>query len=138
MARTVANAVQSREVRSLDGIRLSPAKASYESPTESTGVEHGLLDRLARTVESALIDAHGSQKAAAIEIDIDQSQMKRQLRLGTFDLRQQAAAGEVFLAKLGERLTEEFGAARKSPQQQARERIPVLISELLALTEESR
>lgn len=131
MATHLTNAVQRKEVQTLDSVRRTPAKAQLESPSESTPIQDCLLDRLGRTVESALTDAHGSQKAAAIEIDVDQSQLKRQLRLGTFDLRQHAAAGELFLAKLGEALLEEFGTARKSKAEIARDRLPELFATIL-------
>lgn len=132
MSRSIQNAVHSREVQTLNGVRLSPAKAQLDSPPESTPVEGGLLHRLASIKESALLAAHGSQKAASIEIGCDQSQLKRQMRIGTFDTRQEAAAGETYLATLGAMLVEEFGAARKSKKQIARERLPELLDIMLA------
>lgn len=120
----------------MDSVRLTPAKAQLESRTQSRPVTDGPLERLSRTVESALVSIHGSHKAAAIEIDVDRAQLSRQLKLGTFDLRQQAAAGEAFLAAFGAALVEEFGAARKSKRQIALEQLPLLFQRTIeALTE---
>lgn len=134
MAATLPNAVQPKEVQALDRVRLSPAKASYDSPTPS--IRSTVLDRLATAKKAALVAVHGSGKAAAIEIGCDQSQMNRQLTIGTFDMRQEATAGEAYLAELGERLVEEFGTAKKSKKQIARERIPELLGLLLEATED--
>lgn len=123
MSRSLSNTVQSKEVRTLDGVRLSPAKAQWQSPTESTRVHGDLLSRLSKTVESALIAVHGSQKAAAIEIGCDQSQMRRQVNLGTFDNRQHAAAGAAYLARLGRELIAEFGDAEQDPRDLALQQI---------------
>jgi hypothetical protein len=133
MSASLPNAARSQEVPTLDGVRRTPAKATLQSPPQSSPVHDGLLERLAGTVESALIAAHGSQKAAAIEIQIDQSQMRRQLRMGTFDERQMAAAGPAFLAKLGAALVEEFGVALKSPRQQAIEKVAAMQKQLADL-----
>lgn len=127
----MANAVQTKEVQALDRVRLRPAMAHLDSPTESKSST--LLDRLASVKKAALLAAHGSGKAAAIEIGCDQSQMNRQLQMGTFDTRQEATAGAVYLAMLGELLLEEFGAARKSKKQIARERIREVIASLSLL-----
>jgi hypothetical protein len=134
MAATLQNAVQSKEVRTLDTVRLRPAKAQHQSPTEST--RSPLLDRLAGVKKAALVAVHGSGKAAAIEIGCDQSQMNRQLTTGTFDMRQDATAGEAYLAKLGELLIEEFGAARKSKKQLAREALPLFVQQIAEALEE--
>jgi len=148
MSRSLVNAAPSVEVQTLDRVRFKQAHAVLpsrsgstvqpESRSASTPVHNGLLDRLAGIVESALVTVHGSQKSAAIEIQCDQSQMKRQLRLGTFDLRQQAAAGETFLATLGELLVEAFGTARKSKKKVAIERLPELLGLMLAALEEDK
>lgn len=137
MPASVPQSRPSQEVQTLDRVRLVAAKAQLESPAPSTAVDHSPLDRLSRIVESALVLAHGSQKSAAIEIACDQSQMKRQLRLGTFDLRQQAAAGDAFLATLGAALVEEYGTARKSKKQIAREQIPHLLALMMTALEDA-
>lgn len=129
MSRSMSNAVHSREVQGLDRVRRTQAKAHLDSPAQSNAPT--LLDRLASVKKAALLDALGSGKAAALEIGCDQSQLNRQLQTGTFDTRQEATAGEAFLAKLGEALLEEFGAARKSKKQIARERLPELLAVML-------
>jgi hypothetical protein len=134
MPRTLANAVQPKEVQSLDGIRLRPATAHLDSPTQSNAPT--LLDRLAAVKKSALMHAHGSGKVAALEVGCDQSQLNRQLAMGTFDTRQEAAAGAAYLAALGAALLDEFGAARKSKKQVALERIPELVALMLAAATE--
>lgn len=135
MAATVANALQSKEVKSLDDVRLRPAKATIERPVKSTPVQDDRLGRLSSTVESALLAAHGKKAVAALEIGIDQSQMNRQIRIGTFDLRQMSAAGDEFLAAFGEALVDQFGAKKKDRRKVARDLIPQLMGALLVLTE---
>jgi len=150
MAHSITQRVRSEEVQSLGPARRTAAHAglknptasvdgpgaSLVSPTPSSQVQGDLIDRLGRTVKAALIAVHGSGQAAAITIAMDQSQMNRQLRIGTFDLRTSAAAGETFLAKLGEFLKEEFGTAHKTKKQLALERLPELLALMLAAVEE--
>lgn len=141
--RTIATATRSEEVQSLGPVRRTQAHAglkhpspSSDSPSASSPVQDDLIDRLGRTVKAALVAVHGSGQAAAITIAMDQSQMNRQLRIGTFDLRTSAAAGETFLAKLGEFLKEEFGTAHKTKKQLALERLPELLALMLAAVED--
>ncbi len=121
----------SREVQSLDRVRRTPAKAQLQSPSPSNRLDADRLSRLGRVVKSALTSAHGSGQAAAIEIGMDQSQMNRQFHLGTFDLRSLASAGDTALALVGEFLLQEFGAARKTKAQIAREVLPQLLALML-------
>lgn len=139
MSRTLQNAVQTKEVRSLGTVRLSPVKAQLDSRTESNptnGVENSDLIRLGSIVESALLAAHVKKGVAADVIGIDQTQMMRQIKLGTFDLRQCSAAGEAFLAAFGLGLVEAYGAARKSKKQIALDRLPELLALMLAAVQE--
>jgi len=136
MAHSMAQRSRSEEVQSLGPVRRTPAKAGLESPAESSPVHDDRMDRLGRTVKAALVAVHGSGQAAAITIAMDQSQMNRQLRIGTFDLRTAAAAGDTFLAKLGEFLKDEFGTAHKTKRQLALERLPELLALMLAAVEE--
>lgn len=134
MSANLSNAQRSPEVRTLDQIRRQPAKAQLQSPSASAPSDDVLLERLSRTVESALLDAHGSLKAIAIEIGMDPSQLRRQFKLGTFDLRTLAAAGERGLQLLGEALRDEFPSKTK-PEQQIRAKAKVALMQLLDLME---
>jgi hypothetical protein len=120
MPTTLHNAARTKEVQGLDRVRFTPAKAQYDSPGQST--RSTLVDRLAAVKKAALLSVHGSGKAAALEIGCDQSQMNRQLQMGTFDTRQEAAAGAAYLVKLGELLIAEFGDVTKTRQRLVRER----------------
>ena len=76
-------------------------------------------------IEAALVKVYGSKKAAAIELQKDRSQLRRQLEMGTLMIRELSDAA--VLAALGEILCDEFGAVRKSKKQIARERLPELL-----------
>lgn len=130
------NRQPSKEGQSLDDVRLSPAKANLDSRTESNSVQDGPLDRLGRTIKAALVQTHGSGQAAAITLDIDQSDLTRRIKIGTLDQRALAAGGEAFLATFGEMLVEEFGAARQSKKQIALQRLPELLQLMIEAVKE--
>ena len=110
-------------------------KAHIESPVESQTLPDGPLAGLGGMVESALVRVYGSKKAAAIELEKDRSQLRRQLEMGTLMIRE-LDRPEV-LAALGEVLVEEFGGARKSKKQIAIQRLPELLALMLdAVTED--
>lgn len=146
MPASMPNRSGSREIQSLDGIkgravrvtdpRPRQSSPSAQGPAESNRVDEVRLQRLGRVMKAALVTAHGSGQAAAIEIGVDQSQLNRQLSIGTFDGRGMSAAGDTFLALLGRALSEEFGPSQKSKRQLARELIPQFCQTLLDLTEE--
>ena len=66
MAANYTNAVQSKEARSIESVRLAPAKAHLESRTESNAVEPDLIGRLGSIAESVLMEVHGKKGAAAV------------------------------------------------------------------------
>lgn len=116
----------------MDRVRRTPVKAHLPSPTASTRIDGDRLARIGRAAKSALVSAHGSGQAAAIEMGIDQSQVNRQLQMGTFDFRELAAAGDVAILMFGQNLVEEFSGRAKTKRQIALERLPELLALMLA------
>jgi hypothetical protein len=83
MANTVARRVLSTEVNSLDRVQTRMAKAS---PSESMPV-HEAPSLWTEAIRDGLIEACGSLKAAAITMEMDASQLSRDLPSGAFQLK---------------------------------------------------
>lgn len=77
MSSNVATATRSTEHKGLDGVRPQMAKAS--APVNRS--QSSMTD----VVRDGLIRACGSLKAAAIDMDIDQGQLTRDLQSGKFN-----------------------------------------------------
>ncbi len=98
MNRSIATAERSQEVHSLDGVRPRMAKADTASPTQSIS--------WTEAVRHALISRFGSLKAAAIEMQIDQSQLTRELDNGKLNIERLRKCDAAFALKLGQALIE--------------------------------
>lgn len=126
MRGTLAFPHASREVRRVDHVgpdKLNPAKADLLSPTESDA-RTKKVDEVCWLTWLAMVDGHGSVKAFGLALDdTDGSQLRRQVTRGTITLEELAGADDAALAELGARLTDRFGASRKSPQQKAAEAV---------------
>jgi hypothetical protein len=82
----------------LDSIRPQMAKASLDS--QSLSIEMTAIAR------DALIRHFGSLKAAAIEMQMDQGQLTRDLDAGKLNLARLAKCGTAFLLKWGSLMVE--------------------------------
>lgn len=100
MSSSFSAAVRSEEVNPLDSIRLKPAKATLLVKDGQSELR-GLIAETIRLVST--------QKAAAIDMAIDQAQLTRQLQNGHLTVERLESLGPAFAAKLGERLIEEYG-----------------------------
>lgn len=87
-----------------------------------------------RELAAETVKRVSSQKAAAIDLDLSESRLSHKFKDGTITLRELETLGVKYAAEFGRSLIEEYGEAVKSPKEQARERIPELIRELLAAT----
>ncbi len=105
---------------------ITPAQSHPETSRSGLGA----------CADAALELVHGSKKAAAIALQIDRSQLRRQLEIGTLMLRE--LDDPDVLAALGEMLLEQYGPARKTKKQLARERLPDMIASLLDLMEDDK
>src|SRR5215216_4816083 len=83
MANTLARRALSTEVNSIDGVQTRMLKAS---PSESTAVHDG-PSLWTEAIRDGLIEACGSLKAAAITMEMDASQLSRDLPSGAFQLK---------------------------------------------------
>lgn len=102
MPTTLSSAAKSTPVQSLDRVSPKMAKADLDSPTQSI--------LLTEAVRDALVRHFGSLKAAAIEMDIDQSQLTRELESGKLNVARLARCGDVFLAKFAALLADQTAA----------------------------
>jgi hypothetical protein len=114
MGTTTSAARVSKEVHSLDRVRPAMAKAVQVSPTPSTAL-----------VRLALVAACGTMKAAAIDMQIDQSQLNRDIEAGKFQFARIDALTEAQRAKFYEAmyrehepLTSPLGRLRELRRQQ--------------------
>lgn len=97
--------------RTLVTPRPTPAKASIP--------DNRLQPRLPALVTEAMRRAHGSQKAAALELHKDEGNLSRDVRERRLSLAILEDLGAPFLAELGELLSKEYGAARVHPLDRA-------------------
>lgn len=131
MPQTMPQRSRSQEVRSLDQIGLTPAKASLASPTESD-FGHG------PQIWDALTSGHGSVKATAFTMgQKDESQIRRQVVRGSLTLLELFKADEQALCEVADYILATFKAARKTKKQLALERLPELLGLMIdAVAEE--
>lgn len=111
MATTVATARRSSELNPLDAVRPQMAKAS----TAVNASQSAMTD----VVRHGLIRACGSLKAAAIEMDIDQGQLTRDLQSGKFNFERLERLGVEQKAIVIACLHEEYRPLQ-SPESHAR------------------
>jgi hypothetical protein len=114
--------VQSTRLESLDAVCLQPAKAEMRVNRDQSPL---------RVVVSEVIRRVTSQKAAALDMGIDQGQLSRQLQTGRITIERLETLGPLYAAELGRALNEQYGAAIESRQARAQRVIPELIRELL-------
>jgi hypothetical protein len=136
MSHRLQNAAQSQEVSPLDRGGRRMLKAAAPSPAESHTVPDAPIAGFGGCVEAVLVRVFGSKKAAAIELQTDRSQLRRQCERGTLMLREIDRPD--ILAELGYELVAQYGGARKSRKQVAIERIPELIALMIGALEEDR
>jgi hypothetical protein len=120
----------SREVNSLDGLRPSPVKASLRQSTTVSPVHVG--PRPVTEIVSGVIRAQ-TQKAAAIDMQIDPAQLSRQLESGHLTIGRLDALSPEALARIGKELHERF-APLADPKEHARRKC----DELQAIVNELR
>lgn len=131
MPSTVANAVQSREVRLPDRVGRTAKVEHVSSPKES---DFGL----GPMIWDAIVRGHGSVKAAAFTMgNTDPSLLRRQVVDGTIQLRKFFEADEAALCEFAEYVLETFKPARKSKKQIAREQIPQLLALMMTALEDA-
>jgi hypothetical protein len=94
--------------------RPRPAKVTTLDKTDS--------DRLSGVVIDAAKRAYGKQGAAAAQLGKDEGNFSRDVKAKRMTLGQLEGLGDVFLAELGVRLVEQFGAL-VSPKDHARRAI---------------
>jgi len=130
MSATMPNAELSREVNSLDGLRPKPVKTSLRESTPVNAVNE--RQRPVTEIVSGVIRAQ-TQKAAAIEMDIDPAQLTRQLQSGHLTIGRLDALSPEALARIGKELHERF-APLADPKEHARRKC----DELQAIVNELR
>lgn len=121
MANSVTHQGDATRREKLAEVATRPAKAQL-SATELRAVA---ADALRRTT---------SQKAAAVDIGIDEGRLSHKLKDGSLTLAQLEALGPEFGAEFGRRLLAAYGEVVKTAQERARERLPEIIREILELT----
>jgi hypothetical protein len=94
----------------LAGIRTSTAKADLHTQPGATSL---------RTVAAEALRRVTSQKAAAIDMQINEGHLSRQLNDGSITLARLEVLGDEFAAEFGALLLEQFGDARVHPLDRA-------------------
>lgn len=134
MPPTVANAVQSKEVRSVDSVRPRAAKADLR---KSDGVGSHRMEsdfRHGPKIWDALVKGHGSVNATAITMeDTDPTQLKREVTSGSIRLVKLFTADEAALCDFAEYVLGTFKPALKSPRQRAIEKVADMQKQLADL-----
>lgn len=98
MGSTVTTAERSTEGKAFDHVRPAMAKAALH--------DQALSIEMSAIVRDALVRHFGSLKAAAIEMDIDQGQLTRELDAGKLNLTRLQRCGAAFLVKFGALMVE--------------------------------
>ena len=128
MSNSIAHARQSDPVRLPDKIGYQRVKSG---PTSDFTYGESIWE--------VLVKSHGSVKAAAFTMgNTDPSLLRRQILDGTLPLKKLFEADPKALAAFGEFLVEQFGDAKKSKQQIARERLPELFALMLEAIQEGK
>ena len=112
MGQSMARRAETSRVDSLDSIRPTPAKASL-TVNASQSPMRGLISEAIRRA--------GTQKAAAIDMEMDQAQLTRQLQNGHLTIERLEALSPTFAAEFGRLLVEVFGPL-DSPQARFRQK----------------
>lgn len=120
---TLSKAARSTPRQTLADVVLTPAKAEVRSQRGASQL---------RAVAAEAIRRVSSQKAAALEIGLNESRLSHKLKDGSVTLAQLEVLGPVYAAEFGRVLLAQYGADAETPQDRARRVIPELIRELLA------
>ena len=113
MGSSVSQSRASTRVDVLDSVRPSPAKAALKVNADQSGLTAVVSD----TIRSVT-----TQKAAAIDMEIDEGQLSRELQTGRLTLARLEKLGPQYAAELGRRLVDAYGSL-VSPQAFIREQI---------------
>lgn len=90
--------------------------------------------RLSAVVKEAARRTYAKQGLAAEVLGKDEGNFTRDVSAGRITLADLAGLKAIFLAQFGAGLVQEFGPSMKSAKEQARDRIPDIIREILDLT----
>lgn len=112
MGSSMARQYSDHEVNALDVGRPTPAKAAL--PVNDSQLT-------LRSLTGEAIRRTGSQKAAALDMEIDQAQLTRQLQTGHLTLERLEQLGPTRLAELGRLMVETY-APLDSPQARIRQK----------------
>lgn len=125
----------SREVRTLDSIRPTPAKAGLASPTQSdrqTVSEKAFGQELSKVIEETLMRHFGSVKAVAFALgEMDPSQLRREFETAKLPLARLEGLDAFTKAAVGTAIVEQFGIL-SDPKARARQ----VLRQLRALADE--
>lgn len=124
MARSINQPEPSSRIDSLDGLCLKPAKADLRVNVDQLRL---------RAIVSDVIQRVSSQKAAALDMGIDQGQLSRQLQTGHLTIERLEKLGPGYAAELGAHLTQTYGSERESPKAYARRLVQQIEACLLEL-----
>lgn len=114
MAATVNSSAAASHREQLADVRPQQAKAQLGPQAPASSLREVAADTI-RMVS-------GNARAAAIDINIHEGHLSRQLKDGTIRLEQLEALGPVFAAKFGKELVEKFGPL-SDPKDEARRTI---------------
>lgn len=123
MARMVPDPAASTRFNSIDPPR--PVAGAVDSGVTAD-------QRRLRVVVSDVIRRTGSQKAAAVDMQIDPGQLARQLQTGHLTVERLEALGPAFCAEFGRALIEQYGVELETPDA----RIHRLARQLRAVADE--
>lgn len=113
MPARMPQAQQSTRVDVLDSVRPMPAKAALKVNDSQSALTAIVSDSI-RSVTT--------QKAAAIDMNIDEGQLSRELQSGRLTIERLERLGPQYAAELGRRLIEQFGTLA-TPHARLREQI---------------
>lgn len=111
--------------RTLADVRTAPVKATLRTQSSATGLREVAAEALRRCT---------TQKSAAIDMQIDEGHLSRQLKDGSMTLARLEVLGDAYCAEFGALLLERFADARESPRERARRLLPELVSLVLEAT----
>lgn len=135
MPNTMREPQVSREVRTLDSIRPTQAKAGLASPTQSdrpTASEKSFGQELSKVIEETLMRHFGSVKAVAFALgEMDPSQLRREFETAKLPLARLEGLDAFTKAAVGTAIVEQFGIL-SDPKARARQ----VLRQLRALADE--
>lgn len=112
MPRSLTSAVSASPREQLADVCATPAKAELRTQAGAST----LRDLAAETIRTV----SGNARAAAIDLQIHEAHLSRQLKDGSLTLARLEVLGPTFAAKFGQALVEQFGTALETPQARIR------------------